>query len=134
MGNKNKFRNENINVNENTNDVQITPETSSVDVNLQEVENVNHDEITNTAGYAEILDNVEPEVVPEEPKYGTVNVHRLNLRSDHSTDSDVIEVLTEGTKVKLEENEDYGNFYKVTVESEVSAITGYCVKEYVTIL
>lgn len=113
MGNKNKFRNENINVNENIVDVQITPETSSID-----------NEVI-TAGYAEVI---------EEPKKGKVNTVRLNLRAEASTDSAVLCVLTEGTEVDVKEDESFGDFYGVTYKSEETDIIGFCLKEYITIL
>lgn len=58
---------------------------------------------------------------------GTVTASSLNMRKAASTDSDVIKVLKEGTKVTI--NGSSGSWYKVTVGGK----TGYVGKKYISV-
>ena len=58
---------------------------------------------------------------------GTVTASSLNMRKSASSDSDVIKVLKQGTKVTI--NGTTGNWYKVTVGGK----TGYVVKKYISV-
>ena len=58
---------------------------------------------------------------------GTVTASSLNLRKAASTDSDVIKVLKEGTKVTI--NGTSGSWYKVTVGGKI----GYVGKKYISV-
>ena len=58
---------------------------------------------------------------------GTVTASSLNMRKAASTDSDVIKVLREGTKVTI--NGTSGSWYKVTAGGK----TGYVGKKYVSV-
>ena len=58
---------------------------------------------------------------------GTVTASSLNMRKAASTDSDVIKVLKEGTKVTI--NGTSGSWYKVTVNGK----TGYVGKKYISV-
>lgn len=88
-----------------------------------------------TSGYVEVVD--EPEVLEnqeekiEEPKelIGVVdNCARLRVRTNPTPISGVLKIVNVGAKVKIlgEAGED---FYKV----QVAGVTGFCMKEYITV-
>ena len=58
---------------------------------------------------------------------GTVTASSLNLRRAANTDSDVVKVLKQGTKVTI--NGSSGSWYKVTVGGK----TGYVGKKYISV-
>lgn len=62
-------------------------------------------------------------------KTGVINYYKVNLRSEPSLDSEILDVLEKDTKISIEENEEYGEFYKVTINDK----TGYCIKECVDV-
>ena len=58
---------------------------------------------------------------------GTVTASSLNMRKSSTSDSDVVKVLKQGTKVTI--NGSSGSWYKVTVNGK----TGYVAKKYITV-
>lgn len=58
---------------------------------------------------------------------GTVTASTLNMRKSASSDSDVIKVLKEGTKVTIKGTS--GSWYKITVGGK----TGYVAKKYISV-
>lgn len=58
---------------------------------------------------------------------GTINCNELNLRSEPSSYGDILRVLRKDEAVVI--NGESGNYYKVSVDN----LSGYCVKEFITI-
>lgn len=83
---------------------------------------------------ADIVTNEEDKKIlePEKPKkkriaIGTVICDSLFLREEPDKESDILYIMPKGEHVAI--MEELLDFYKVTV----NGVTGYCVKEFITI-
>lgn len=84
---------------------------------------------------ADIVTNEEDKKILEPVKakkkrivIGTVTCDSLFLRAEPDKESDILYIMPKGERVALMDG-DTADFYKVTV----NGVTGYCVKEFVTI-
>lgn len=79
---------------------------------------------------------INPDVTPEpeatvEPVIGIVSgAKRLNVRSEPSTDGEVVCILPEGSKVMIDTDLSTEGWYNVYTEA---GLDGYCMSDYVKI-
>jgi hypothetical protein len=75
--------------------------------------------------------NIEKAVISKKKKnvMGKVNCNHLFLRSEPDIESDAIYIMKKDEPVFIDINGSTDDFYKVTV----SCVTGYCVKEFITV-
>jgi uncharacterized protein YgiM (DUF1202 family) len=87
----------------------------------------------NIPGEQSIFDFVEdpnPTVKKKKrPIYGVVKSKKLNLRSEPDSDADVLMILNENDPVTIIEDDPNSKYYKVFARR----ITGFCIKEFITI-
>lgn len=69
-----------------------------------------------------------PEPNNEEIKLGKVNTSMLNVRKEASKTSEIVNIISKDTTVKVLEELD--EFFKVRLDNETE---GYCVKDFITI-
>lgn len=68
---------------------------------------------------------------PEEPLIGKVSgCKKLNIRKEPNRESDVLDVVLEGSEVMIDESKSTDDFYKVYTES---GLEGFCMKQYITV-
>lgn len=82
---------------------------------------------------AEDVVEVDDTPVVEETSIKTGCVYgcsKLNVRSAASSESEVVCVISENTKIAVDESESTSDFYKICT---VSGIEGYCMKQYITL-
>lgn len=80
-----------------------------------------------------VEDIVEDVAVVEEVTIKTGSVYgcsKLNVRSAASSESEIVCVISENTKIAVDESESTSDFYKICT---VSGIEGYCMKQYITL-
>lgn len=78
-----------------------------------------------TSGYVEVVDEPEP---PKEVS-GVVNCLRLNVRAEASKNAAVLKIIEQNSKVKIDEENSTDDFYKV----QIAGITGFCMKDFITV-
>lgn len=79
----------------------------------------------------EELEEVVEEPVPEEPKVGSVNCRKLNVRSGPSKDHTIISTIVEGTVVQIEMSKSDNDFYAVYLPG---GQFGYCMKQFISLI
>lgn len=109
--------------------------------------NKNNEELTKPMQEQEEKEIAQKPVEFEQPKdaddepvvvYGVVsNCKKLNVRESNTKESDVVAVITEGTKVTIleelgnDEIDDICDWFKITTAN--GKINGYCMAEFITI-
>lgn len=68
---------------------------------------------------------------PGEPVIGKVcDCKKLNIRKEPDGESEVLDVISNGSEIMIDESESTADFYKVYAESGVE---GFCMKKYITV-
>lgn len=58
------------------------------------------------------------------------NCNQLNVREKPSRDSKIVDVLDKDTEIRIKESESTKDFYKILT---ILGVTGYCMKEYISV-
>lgn len=73
--------------------------------------------------------NVEDANEPKEVMGIVVNCDRLRVRGKASKNAAVLKIIDKNSKVKIIDSESSDEFYKV----QIAGITGFCMKEFITL-
>ena len=75
------------------------------------------------------LKDIQDATEPEGMTFATVaNCERLNVRKSPRTDASIVQVLDKGASVRVFQDQDTANFYKVIT---VNGVVGFCMKKYI---
>lgn len=68
---------------------------------------------------------------PDEPVIGEVSgCKKLNIRKEPDGEAQVLDVVSSGSEVMIDESESTDEFYKIYTESGTE---GFCMKQYITV-
>lgn len=68
---------------------------------------------------------------PDKPVIGEVSgCKKLNIRKEPDGEAQVLDVVSSGSEVMIDESESTDEFYKIYTESGTE---GFCMKQYITV-
>lgn len=68
---------------------------------------------------------------PGEPVIGKVSgCKKLNIRKEPNGEAEILDVISSGSEVMIDESESVDEFYKIYAESGTE---GFCMKQYITV-